>query len=230
MSEGFGAFVRAHGGEGRLVVQPRMGFGDPQRMREGLAATRAADALTVGTITLDAHTRVGHLRAVERALRDGSDLNGYPIVSHEESVTRWVLSAASGPGFPVQVRHGSAAPADIFRTLTRLGLGAGEGGPVSYRLPYGRTPLAESVRNWRESCEVVTEPAALEYADRGAADRADHRFGSGPVRSPPPGCWRICRTCAEGSTTWPWSTAHPCRSPAHVEPEQARVRSPRVWP
>ncbi|EFL23200.1 methylaspartate mutase subunit E (MutE) superfamily protein [Streptomyces himastatinicus ATCC 53653] len=154
MSEGFGAFVRAHGGEGRLVVQPRMGFGDPHRMREGLAATRAADALTVGTITLDAHTRVGHLQAVERALRDGSDLNGYPIVSHEESVTRWVLSAASGPGFPVQVRHGSAAPADIFRTLTRLGLGASEGGPVSYCLPYGRTPLAESVRNWRESCEV----------------------------------------------------------------------------
>ncbi|MET8178962.1 methylaspartate mutase [Streptomyces sp. NPDC005336] len=154
MSAAFGAFVRANGGRGRLVVQPRMGFSDPRRMQEGLAATKAADALTVGTITLDAHTRVGHLQAVEGALRDGIDLNGYPIVSHDERTTGWVLSGGWGPGFPVQVRHGSAAPADIFRTLTRLGLGAGEGGPVSYCLPYGRTPLADSIRNWKESREL----------------------------------------------------------------------------
>ena len=43
----FGEFVR---GAGELVVQPRMGFGSARQMRAGLAATRAADATTVGTI------------------------------------------------------------------------------------------------------------------------------------------------------------------------------------
>ncbi|MBT2383210.1 methylaspartate mutase [Streptomyces sp. ISL-11] len=154
MSVDFGAFVRARAGEGHLVVQPRMGFSDPRRMRDGLAATRAARATTVGTITLDAHTRVGHLAAVESALRDGIDLNGYPVVSHDADTTRWVLAGIRDAGFPVQVRHGSATPADIFRALNRLWLDASEGGPVSYCLPYGRTPLRDSVRNWEESCEL----------------------------------------------------------------------------
>ncbi|MGO4428635.1 methylaspartate mutase, partial [Streptomyces sp. MCAF7] len=57
----FGAFVRAGAAHGRLVVQPRMGFSDPAAMRAGLAATRGAAARTVGTITVDAHTRVGRL-------------------------------------------------------------------------------------------------------------------------------------------------------------------------
>ncbi|MFJ9819127.1 methylaspartate mutase [Streptomyces sp. NPDC101151] len=153
MTGDFGAFVRARG-SGRLVVQPRMGFSSPDRMRAGLIATKEADALTVGTITLDAHTRVGHLTAVQAALREGIDLNGYPIVSHEPATTGWVLADTWAPDFPVQVRHGSAAPLDIFRALTVLGLGASEGGPVSYCLPYGRTPLAESVTNWRDSVRL----------------------------------------------------------------------------
>ncbi|MEV0598861.1 methylaspartate mutase [Streptomyces sp. NPDC050315] len=152
----FGEFVRKSGGYGRLVVQPRMGFGDPAKMRQGLLATKAADATTVGTITLDSYTRVGELRAVEAALRAGRDLNGYPVVSHPTATTGRVLSGVRDSGFPVQVRHGSATPADIFRALVRLRLNATEGGPVSYCLPYGRTPLAESVRNWRVCCELYT--------------------------------------------------------------------------
>ncbi|MFI9024319.1 methylaspartate mutase [Streptomyces sp. NPDC053560] len=150
----FGEFVRKAGGYGRLVVQPRMGFGDPARMRQGLLATKAADATTVGTVTLDSYTRVGELRAVEAALRAGRDLNGYPVVSHPTATTGAVLSGVRDSGFPVQVRHGSAAPADIFRALVRLRLNASEGGPVSYCLPYGRTPLAESVHNWKVCCEL----------------------------------------------------------------------------
>jgi methylaspartate mutase epsilon subunit len=42
-------------------------------------------------------------------------------------------------------------PQAIFAALIRLRLNATEGGPVSYCLPYGRTPLAESVHNWAES-------------------------------------------------------------------------------
>ncbi|MGW1049599.1 methylaspartate mutase [Streptomyces sp. NPDC002521] len=152
----FGAYVRAGADADRLVVQPRMGFGDPAQMRSGLAATSGAAARTVGTITIDAHTRTGQLSAVESALRDGVPLNGYPVVSHPAETTAGVLAGIHGPGFPVQVRHGSAAPLDIFRAMLAVHLGATEGGPVSYCLPYGRTPLSESVSNWARGCELLT--------------------------------------------------------------------------
>ncbi|MFI6349937.1 methylaspartate mutase [Streptomyces sp. NPDC050560] len=151
----FGAFVRRARRAGRLVVQPRMGFGDVGAMREGLLATRGADATTVGTLTLDSFTRVGDLAAVETALRDGIGINGFPIVSYDTDTTRSVLRGVLADDFPVQVRHGSAAPFDIFVALMRAGLSATEGGPVSYCLPYGRTPLDESLRNWERSTALL---------------------------------------------------------------------------
>ncbi|MFE9374880.1 methylaspartate mutase [Streptomyces sp. NPDC006711] len=147
----FGAFVRRAHRAGRLVVQPRMGFGDPGAMREGLLATRSADATTVGTLTLDSYTRIGDLAAIDTALSEGIGLNGFPIVSYDVETTRAVLRGLHGDDFPVQVRHGSAVPFDIFAALMRAGLSATEGGPVSYCLPYGRTPLDESMRNWERS-------------------------------------------------------------------------------
>ncbi|BCY13283.1 methylaspartate mutase [Actinoplanes sp. L3-i22] len=150
----FGEFVRRRGGRGSLVVQPRMGISDPVRMRAGLRATRAARATTVGTITLDSYTRVADLAAAERALADGVQLNGYPIVNHPYDVTRALLDGVRDDDFPVQVRHGSAVPAHIFEALVALRLNASEGGPVSYCLPYGRTPLADSVANWRRGTEL----------------------------------------------------------------------------
>ena len=146
----FGEFVR---GNPALVVQPRMGFGAPDRMRAGLAATKRARATTVGTITLDSYTRVGDLGSVDTALTEGIELNGYPIASYDMSVTRWMLEGIQDAGFPVQVRHGSPAPKDIFAALIAAGIGATEGGPVSYCLPYGRTSMADSVGNWVECCE-----------------------------------------------------------------------------
>ncbi|MFF9076783.1 methylaspartate mutase [Streptomyces sp. NPDC014872] len=152
---GFGAFVRRAHDAGRLVVQPRMGMSDPDRMRTGLLATRDAAATTVGTLTLDSYTRVGDLESAQLAVLEGADLNGYPLASHETTTTRRVLDGIHGPAFPVQVRHGSAAPQHIFRALMAVGLDASEGGPVSYCLPYGRVPLRESVAHWSESCELL---------------------------------------------------------------------------
>ncbi|MEU4930123.1 methylaspartate mutase [Streptomyces yokosukanensis] len=152
---GFGAFVRRAHDAGHLVVQPRMGMSSPDRMRAGLLATRDAAATTVGTLTLDSYTRVGDLESAKLAVLEGVALNGYPIVSHETSTTLQVLDQIRGPGFPVQVRHGSAAPQDIFRALMAVGLDASEGGPVSYCLPYGRVPLRESVAHWAASCELL---------------------------------------------------------------------------
>ncbi|MFJ6620005.1 methylaspartate mutase [Kitasatospora sp. NPDC091335] len=151
----FGGFVaRAHA-RGELVVQPRMGFSDPRLMREGLERTRAAEAVTVGTLTLDSYTRVNDLAAARLAVTEGVPLNGYPICTHAPAVSRTVLDGIHGADFPVQVRHGSARPEHIVAALLSLGLDATEGGPVSYCLPYSRTPLSEAVAGWRTVCGML---------------------------------------------------------------------------
>ncbi|GGS59477.1 methylaspartate mutase [Planobispora rosea] len=155
MSGGFAEFVRRARARGSLVVQPRMGFGETHAMRDGLAATKAANATTVGTLTLDSYTRVGDFEAAREALDRGNALNGYPIVTHGAQVTRELLDGIRAPGFPVQVRHGSARPVPIFRSLIESGIEATEGGPVSYCLPYGRVPLAESVSNWVRCSQLL---------------------------------------------------------------------------
>jgi len=152
----FGGFVQAAHDAGELVVQPRMGMADPVLMRSGLAATRAADAVTVGTITLDSYPRGGDWSAAADALHSGAALNGYPIVTHSASTTRWVLDQVADPAiFPVQVRHGSARPEAIIDALIAAGLTATEGGPVSYCLPYGRVPLVDAVQSWKRTCEKL---------------------------------------------------------------------------
>ncbi|MFJ7218817.1 methylaspartate mutase [Amycolatopsis sp. NPDC098790] len=153
----FEEFVARRHAAGELVVQPRMGFADPAVMRAGLAATKDAAAATVGTVTLDSYTRVCDTASVAHALSNGIALNGYPIVNHPPEVTRAMLDGLEGPEFPVQVRHGSARPADIFRAMIAAGLHATEGGPVSYCLPYSRTPLDESVRNWAHCCDLLLD-------------------------------------------------------------------------
>ncbi|MFE5210085.1 methylaspartate mutase [Streptomyces sp. NPDC056600] len=164
----FGAFVAASADAGRLVVQPRMGFGDPRLMRDGLERTRAATATTAGTLTVDSYTRVGDLAAARAAVADGARLNGYPIATHPAAVTRALLEGVADDGFPVQVRHGSARPEAIVRALTAAGLDATEGGPVSYCLPYGRTPLRRSVAAWARACELLAgaaRPGAVPHVE-----------------------------------------------------------------
>lgn len=150
----FTAFLAAARARGELVVQPRMGFSDPGRMREGLRATRAARATTVGTLTLDSYTRIGDYDGLRAALASDTPLNGYPIVSLPAAVTRSVLDGLAGPDFPVQIRHGSARPCAIVEALTAFGLDATEGGPISYCLPYGRVPVRDSIREWARACRL----------------------------------------------------------------------------
>ncbi|MGW1926440.1 methylaspartate mutase [Streptomyces massasporeus] len=151
-----GAFVQESAAAGELVVQPRMGMVAPEVMAGGVAAVAALTERTVATLTIDSYTRVGDHAAATAALRSGRPLNGFPLVSHGPKTTARV-AAAAGRGTPVQVRHGSADPLAIFRTMAAAGLAASEGGPVSYCLPYGRTPLAESVAAWRDSVQFLTE-------------------------------------------------------------------------
>ncbi|WP_406503736.1 methylaspartate mutase [Streptomyces sp. NBC_00212] len=142
--------------KGELIVQPRMGTANPRTMRQFLDKVRDLPIRAVGTITLDSYTRVGDHRAARQALDEEENLNGYPIVAHGAQITRALVEGLGGD-FAVQVRHGSALPLDIFRALLDSGLDATEGGPVSYCLPYGRTPLARSVQEWARCCELLAE-------------------------------------------------------------------------
>jgi methylaspartate mutase epsilon subunit len=153
----FGAVVREQQAAGRLVVQPRMGFSDPRRMRLGLAAVKDATGASVGTITVDSYTRLAQHDQARAALAAGRALNGYPIVAHDGQTTRRMLTGILSDDFPIQVRHGSAHPQAIVRALGDAGLTATEGGPISYCLPYGRTPVQTSVSNWAEACELLAE-------------------------------------------------------------------------
>lgn len=138
-----------------LVVQPRMGFSDAGEMMAGLRAVKRADATTIGTITLDSYTRNGRHDRAAAALRTGERLNGYPLVAHGPERTRELLDAVQEPSFPVQIRHGSPLPEDIFEAVVACGADATEGGPVSYCLPYGRVPLADTIGAWARACELL---------------------------------------------------------------------------
>jgi methylaspartate mutase epsilon subunit len=153
----FASAVDAARRSGELLVQPRMGFPTVDGMAAGLRSVQAVRARTVGTITLDSYTRVGDHASARLALRDGTELNGFPIVAHGAAVTRAMINSVGAQTFAIQVRHGSPLPLGIVEALVDAALDATEGGPVSYCLPYSRTPLAEAVDAWARSCEVLAE-------------------------------------------------------------------------
>ncbi|MGE8144094.1 methylaspartate mutase [Pseudomonas frederiksbergensis] len=145
------------------VLQPRMGFSCPARMQAGLEATAASRANTVCTITLDAFTRVKDLDAAQRAIDGGSMLNGYPIVNHAAAQTRAMLDQIDARyRLPVQIRHGSPDPLHIFQRMVEIGSATTEGGPLSYCLPYSRTPLRRAFGHWEKACQVLA--AGVEHS------------------------------------------------------------------
>ncbi|RON48342.1 methylaspartate mutase [Pseudomonas frederiksbergensis] len=138
------------------VLQPRMGFSCPARMQAGLEATAASRANTVCTITLDAFTRVKNLDAAQRAIDGDAMLNGYPIVNHPAAQTRAMLDQIDARyRLPVQIRHGSPDPLHIFQRMVEIGSATTEGGPLSYCLPYSRTPLRQAFGHWEKACQVL---------------------------------------------------------------------------
>ncbi|MCB0606243.1 MAG: methylaspartate mutase [Lewinellaceae bacterium] len=158
MENGLSCFHEfVHSRPGQLIVQPRMGFSQFDRMREGLACVKNINAHTVGTITLDSFTRTGDFRSAKEAIENHRPLNGYPIVSYGARVNRQLIDGLAGPDFPVQVRHGCSRPESIFKAIIDAGIDATEGGPVSYCLPYGRVPLTASAASWRACCEMFAE-------------------------------------------------------------------------
>ncbi|WP_343675300.1 methylaspartate mutase [Chitinophaga sp.] len=150
----FHHFIKEYAGKGRLVVQPRMGFSDIDVMRSGLHAVKEIDAPSIGTITLDSFTRNSNFQGAADAIRKGMVLNGYPIVSYSREENRRLIEGLRAPDFPVQVRHGSPLPEEIFKATIDAGIDAIEGGPVSYCFPYGRISLKRSVEAWSTCCKL----------------------------------------------------------------------------
>jgi methylaspartate mutase epsilon subunit len=140
---------------GRLIVQPRMGFSSRAKMRRGLEAVRALPAPRIGTITLDSYTRQGDHAAARAAIAAGSELNGYPLVSHGAAANRQLVAGLQGRDFPIQVRHGTPLPAEVFAALIAAGVDATEGGPISYCFPYGRVPLCATLPAWADCCRQL---------------------------------------------------------------------------
>lgn len=161
----FTNYVRQQAAAGRLVVQPRMGFGQWQQMRAGLRAVRDVGGPRIGTITLDSYTRAGDYAGAARRLAHGDKLNGYPIMTFPVFSSRALLDGLYDDDFPVQVRHGTPLPGNIFKRLTEIGLDATEGGPVSYCLPYSRVPLRDAIRAWREACKSLVECAPAAHVE-----------------------------------------------------------------
>ncbi len=155
----FVAYVERQRLRGQLILQPRMGFSDGGEMRRGLEAVRDFPGATIGTITLDSYTRLGRFLDASQAMARGDVLNGYPIVSRTTEENKALLAGLEGAGFPVQVRHGSPQPFEIFQALLAAGLDATEGGPISYCLPYSRVPLRHSIAAWRQCCRLLADRA-----------------------------------------------------------------------
>lgn len=150
----FHQYVKHHAANNRLVLQPRMGFSDSTQMRRGLEEVKRMDAPTIGTITLDAFTRTGDFASAASAVKEGLALNGYPIVSYSQEENRKLIAGLRATDFPVQVRHGSPLPVEIFKATIEAGIDAIEGGPVSYCFPYGRVPFSRSLEAWRTCCQM----------------------------------------------------------------------------
>lgn len=148
----------------RLVVQPRMGYGKISDMKMGLTEVYKTGLPVVGTITLDSYTRVNKYHLACEALKNNEHLNGFPIVSHGvESTREMISSVGKGHEFALQVRHGTSLPKDIFKTIIACEIDATEGGPISYCLPYSRTPISDSIENWMESCCLFADARNANY-------------------------------------------------------------------
>ncbi|SDH85571.1 Glutamate mutase subunit E [Actinokineospora alba] len=149
--------------DGRVLIQPRCGVGDHGRMLDLLRDLRDGAAPDILSVTVDAHTRLLRFAEAERALReDPYRLNGYPLVTHGWRRGR---ELAESVDVPLEVRHGSPDPRDLFVTAIASGITSFEGGGIGYNLPYVKdVPLEVSLGAWAEvdrACGVLAEHGVI---------------------------------------------------------------------
>ena len=141
---------------GRALVQPRCGVGDHKTMLALLRLLEEQAQPGMLTVTIDSHTRLRQFRTAARTLaRRPADLNGYPLVAHGWRRGRELNEAVRAP---VEVRHGSPDPRELFAVSLAAGFTSFEGGGISYNLPYSKNvPLETSLEAWRQVDAVCGE-------------------------------------------------------------------------
>ncbi|MEU6236787.1 methylaspartate mutase [Kitasatospora sp. NPDC047058] len=145
---------------GRVALQPRCGVGGHREMAALLTTLERHGRPDVLTLTIDSHTRLRRFEHAERVLRaDHRMLNGYPMVAHGWRRGRELNELVA---VPLEIRHGSPDPRELFRVSVAAGVTSFEGGGISYNLPYSKdVPLADSLAAWAEVDAVCGELAAL---------------------------------------------------------------------
>jgi methylaspartate mutase epsilon subunit len=132
-------------------------------MKDLLIGLEAGAAPGLLSITIDSHTRLRKFETAARTLRDcPANLNGYPLVAHG---WRRGLELNEAVLAPLEIRHGSPDPRELFATAIAAGVISFEGGGVCYNLPYSKdVPLARSLEAWRQvdrSCGLLARDGII---------------------------------------------------------------------
>jgi methylaspartate mutase epsilon subunit len=149
---------RAHAA-GTFAVQPRCGVGGHEAMQTLLQGLEEGGQPDILSVTIDAHTRLGRFDKATETLRNNPEnLNGYPLVSHGWQRGRELDACVRAP---LEIRHGSPDPRDLFAVAIASGITSFEGGGIGYNLPYSKdVPLDHSLEAWRQVDEACGALAA----------------------------------------------------------------------
>lgn len=143
----------------RILLQPRTGVPDTDDQHRLFAELRAAGA-DVLSFQVDSLTRDGRYSLAGRVLREGGDMNGFPLVNHGVPALRRLTAEC---GAPVQTRHSARDPRLLAEVSMAGGVTAFEGGAICYNIPYyAELPLEVSLERWRYVDRLVGR-----YADLG---------------------------------------------------------------
>ena len=140
----------------KLFFQPRMGVKDIDEMSQALKRLKNYKN-ALGTLTIDSFTRQYDIKNVKKAVLGGGTLNGFPLMYYSETELREKITALTDENFLIQVRHGISNPYRMFKKMVESGLSITEGGPISYCLPYSRTPLKNSFDAWAKSTRLLVK-------------------------------------------------------------------------
>jgi methylaspartate mutase epsilon subunit len=142
-----------------VLLQPRSGVADPGAQGLLFGELREAGAAVL-SFQVDSLTRSCRYADVDRVLAEGGALNGFPLVNHGVPALR-EMTAAAGP-VPVQTRHSASDPRLLAELSYAGGVGAFEGGPICYNVPYyADLPLAVSLARWRYVDRLTARYAEL---------------------------------------------------------------------
>lgn len=132
---------------GRTLIHPRCGVPSVNGQIALFEKLKHAGADCL-SIQVDSATRHHRFKDADRLLRDGKEMNGYPLINL--GVTAGKKLVRQFPGMPLQVRHGSYDGRLLAEAGFASGFTAIEGGAICYNVPYfSNVSLEDSIRAWQ---------------------------------------------------------------------------------